>query len=65
MNKYAKHIRATLDNRTQLEQWAEECSELSKASSKRIRAIGRSNNITPVSPEQALDNVREEIMDVL
>lgn len=65
MNKYAKHIRATLDNRTLLEQLAEECSELSKASLKLIRAMGRNNNVTPVSPGQAMDNFREEVMDVL
>lgn len=64
-NKYAKYIRTMLDNRTLLEQLAEECSELSKASLKMIRAMGRSNNITPVSPGQAMDNFREEIMDVL
>ena len=65
MNKYATHIRATLDNRTLLEQLAEACSELSKASLKLIRAMGRNNNVTPVSPGQAMDNFREEIMDVL
>ena len=65
MNKYAKHIRATLDNRTLHEQLAEECSELAQASLKVIRAMGRSNNVTPVSPGQAMDKFREEAMDVL
>ena len=32
---------------------------------KLIRAMGRNNNVTPVSPGQAMDNFREEAMDVL
>ena len=65
MNKYAKHIRATLDTRTLHEKVAEECSELAQASLKVIRAMGRNNNVTPVSPGQAMDKFREEAMDVL
>lgn len=64
-NKYAKYIRATLDNRTLLEQLAEECSELSQASLKIIRTMGHSNNVTPIDFETAFENYREEIEDVL
>lgn len=65
MNKYAKYVRATLDNRTLHEQLAEECSELSKASLKVIRAMGRNNNVTNLSPHQAMDNFNEEVQDLL
>ena len=65
MNKYAKFIKATLDERELLEQLAEESAELAKASLKVIRARGLSNNITPMSYGQALSNLREEMADVL
>ena len=38
MNKYAKFVRNTLSERELLEQLAEECNELAKATLKRIRA---------------------------
>lgn len=65
MNKYAKYIKSVLDERELLEQLAEECSELSKASLKAIRAKGLSSNVTPMSVGQALSNLREEMTDVL
>ena len=65
MNKYAKYIRNTLTNRELLEQLAEECNELAKASLKKIRADGMSANITPVSRRDAYDNFEEEQKDVV
>lgn len=54
-----------LDDRTKLEQLAEEAAELSQAALKLIRAKGLSNNVTPTSEKEALANVNEEIIDVL
>ncbi len=54
-----------LDDRTKLEQLAEEAAELSQAALKLIRAKGLSNNVTPTSKKEALQNLGEEIMDVL
>lgn len=45
-------------------QLAEECNELSKAALK-LRRVIDGKNPTPVTFEQALDNVREEIADVM
>lgn len=64
MNKYARYIRSKLSNRELLEQLAEECNELAKASLKKIRADGMSANITPVSRRDAYDNFEEEQKDV-
>lgn len=65
MNKYAKFVRNTLSERELLEQLAEECNELAKASLKMIRANGMSANITPVSRRDAYDNFEEEQKDVV
>lgn len=65
MNKYAQFVRNTLSERELLEQLAEECSELAKASLKMIRANGMSANITPVSRQDAYDNFIEEQNDVV
>ena len=54
-----------LDERTKLEQLAEEAAELSQAALKLIRAQGLSNNVTPITEQEALENLREEIIDVL
>lgn len=54
-----------LDDRTKLEQLAEEAAELSQAALKLIRAKGLSGNVTPISEKEALQNVNEEIIDVL
>ena len=54
-----------LDERTKLEQLAEEANELSQAALKLIRAKGMSGNATPVTADKALDNLQEEVMDVL
>ena len=65
MNKYAKYIRNKLSNQELLEQLAEECSELAKASLKMIRACGMSANITPTSRGDAYNNFEEEQKDVV
>lgn len=65
MNKYAKFIRNTLSERELLEQLAEECNELAKASLKMIRANGMSANITPITRWEAWDNFIEEQKDVI
>ena len=61
----AIYIQRNLSERDKLEQLAEECSELSKAALKLIRAKGLSNNPTPVSVVQAEADLKEESMDVL
>ena len=65
MNKYAEYIMNTLTTRELLEQLAEECSELSKASLKLIRALGLSENATPIGKIEAYDNFIEEQKDVI
>lgn len=65
MNKYADFVRQTLPMRDLLEQLAEECNELSKASLKLIRAIGDSENPTPIGQIEAYDNFVEEQKDVI
>ena len=65
MNKYAEYVKNTLPARDLLEQLAEECNELSKASLKLIRAIGASENPTPISKNEAYDNFIEEQNDVI
>lgn len=46
-----------------LEQCAEECTELAKATLKLARIL-RNENYTPVSAEEAIDQIREEAADV-
>lgn len=65
MNKYAEYIMNTLTTRELLEQLAEECNELSKASLKLIRALGLSENATPTGMVEAYDNFVEEQKDVI
>ena len=60
-----QYIMSVLDDRTKLEQLAEEAAELSQAALKLIRATGLSNNVTLVDKKEALDNVKKEIIDVL
>jgi len=60
-----KYILQKLSDRSLLEQLAEECSELSKAVLKLIRARGDSENVTPVTEEEAMGAVIEEARDVL
>lgn len=65
MNKYAQFIRNTLSERELLEQLAEECNELAKATLKRIRAEKMSGNVTPTTKLEAWDNFIEEQKDVI
>lgn len=65
MNKYVEYIRSQLDERTLLEQLAEESSEFTKATLKIIRASGLSENTTPVSIDEAKANFIEEWNDML
>lgn len=65
MNKYIEYIRSQLDKRTLLEQLAEESAELTQASLKLIRSEKLSNNFTPVSIDEAFENLKEEVIDVL
>ena len=62
---YKNYIKTVLDERTLWEQLSEEGSELAKAALKVIRAMGYSNNSTPISRKEAMDNVKEELRDVL
>lgn len=63
MNRY---IKSQLSGRDVLEALAEEAAELSQAALKMIRAcrLGWTNNVTPVTPKEALDNLLEEMADV-
>jgi ethanolamine ammonia-lyase small subunit len=54
-----------LDKRTLLEGLAEEAAELGKAALKAIRAFEMSENVTPVTRDQAGRNLDEELVDVL
>ena len=65
MNKYAEYVKNTLPDRDLLEQLAEECNELSKASLKLIRALKLNKNVTPISKVEAYDNFIEEQKDVI
>ena len=63
MNRY---IKSQLSGRDVLEALAEEAAELSQAALKMIRAcrLEGTNNVTPVTPEEATDNLLEEMADV-
>ena len=65
MNKYAEYVKNVLPARDLLEQLAEECNELSKASLKLIRANEMSENVTPTSRLEAYGNFIEEQKDVI
>ena len=60
-----QYIMSVLDDRTKLEQLAEEAAELSQAALKLIRASELCNNPTTITREEALQNMHEEIIDVL
>lgn len=65
MSDYANYILDKLDERTLLEQLAEEASELSQAALKLIRAKGLNNNNTPVGEQEAMLSLSLEYMDLL
>lgn len=60
---YRDFIIEKLDERTLLEQLAEEASELSQAALKLIRAKGLSNNVTPKTEHEVIQNIVEEMRD--
>lgn len=60
---YRDFILEKLDERTLLEQLAEEASELSQAALKLIRAKELSNNVTPRTEQEVTQNLVEEILD--
>ena len=60
---YRDYILDKLDERTLLEQLAEEASELSQAALKLIRAKKLSNNVTPRTEQEATLALAEEITD--
>ena len=62
---YRDYILDKLDERTLLEQLAEEASELSQAALKLIRAKGLNNNNTPVREQEAMLSLALEYMDLL
>lgn len=64
MNKYVDYIRSQLDERTLLEQLAEESSEFTQAVLKLIRSGGLSKNTTPVTLDEAEANFIEEWEDI-
>lgn len=65
MKKYALYVKNHLSRREVLEQLAEECAELCKASLKMIRAEGLSDNPTPTTGVKAREDFIEELYDVL
>ena len=62
--KYFWHVVTVLDKRTILEQLAEESSEVTKEALKVIRAESFSNNRTPISRQDAINKLIEEINDL-
>ena len=60
---YRKFILEKLDERTLLEQLAEEASEVVQAALKLIRAKRLNNNVTPKTEQEAMLNLMEEIED--
>jgi len=65
MNEHKEYILKTLDRRELYELLAEESSELAKAALKCIRAEELSNNVTPVTANEAHADLFEEVGDVM
>ena len=59
------YILSVLDERTLLEQLAEEASELAQAALKFIRAKRLSNNYTPIAVGDAYLNLRDEMLSLI
>ena len=64
-NQWAVKVANQLGKRDKLEMVAEEANELGKAALKLIRAEGLSDNPTPISLHEAVQNFYEEFQDVL
>ena len=62
--KYFEYVVNRLDKRTILEQLAEESSEVTKEALKVIRAEKFSNNYTPITREDSIHKLIEEINDL-
>lgn len=62
--QYFEHVVRSLDKRSVLEQLAEESSEITKAALKVIRAEKLSVNTTPITYEESMEKLIEEINDV-
>ena len=60
-----KYIRDNLDDTGFLLAIAEEASEVTKAALKLVRAGGAVFNPTPVTEEEANDNLKEELQDLI
>ncbi len=64
MDKYIEYIRLKLDERTMLEQLAEESAEFTQSVLKLIRAKELNNNFTPLADYEAYNNFYEELRDL-
>lgn len=62
--KYFEHVVKSLDKRSVLEHLAEESSEVTKEALKVIRAEKLSVNTTPITREDAINKLIEEINDL-
>lgn len=62
--KYFEYVVNRLDKRTILEQLAEESSEVTKEALKVIRVEKFSNNYTPITREDSINKLIEEINDL-
>lgn len=64
-NQWARKIAEQLGEREKLEMVAEESAELAQAALKLTRAKGLSDNPTPITVDEAVQNFYEEFRDVL
>lgn len=60
-----EYIKSHLSNRALLEQLAEEAAEVSQAALKLIRTMPNSENPTPVTFNQACEDLTQELFDVV
>lgn len=60
-----EYIKSRLSNRALLEQLAEEAAEVSQAALKLIRTMPNSENPTPVTFNEACENLTDELYDVV
>lgn len=60
-----EYIKSRLSNRALLEQLAEEAAEVSQAALKLIRTMPNSENPTPVTFNQACEDLTQELFDVV
>ena len=64
MNEHIQYIKTHIPRRAVLEQAMEEAAEVIRALSKVIRAEAGGENPTPLTREQALDALAEELTDL-